>query len=513
MKFSRLTYIAFFVAIILRLVVLFSSRPFVFGGDSYSYIALSREISGNLYLIPYSNQIHYPGSEFIFPPAVPYFLSIFVPVMSTFDLLAILTFMDILLGSIPVFLISSITSRLGGKNPGIISGFIYGTLPAFIYLDTWGDVAQVLGIVVILILVLLLLDVLDNPGSRRYTFFAFLALVFLAFSHDLSFFFSLFFIFISIIVIAALNAIKRQQIFSIQPVLVILISGGIVGSTWYILHPAWISFILEGFLSSSTHSTVTAYGLASSISPLFAVPYGYNILAFLFFALLFVSWIYTHFGRWSNEKIILDALMLASLIPAVVFLSNPVLFSRFLYFASLGYSIAGSILLADILAYRRKGASLKLKRFQFVAKVVVILIIAMYLSLSVTINSSSHVYYVSGGGPGNTFDENVMLSDWIGSHDSNGAVAAPQQIGFMIMAFANVPVLVSENSTLLTQKVEVSESMAAGELISLTGNITLVKELSTEYSVQYVVTNQTAHPDIYKPVFSNSFYTVYRITI
>jgi hypothetical protein len=61
--------------------------------------------------------------------------------------------------------------------------------------------------------------------------------------------------------------------------------------------------------------------------------------------------------------------------------------------------------------------------------------------------------------------------------------------------------------------VEVSESFAAGELISLTGNITLVKDLATEYSVQYIVTNQTVHPDIYKPVFSNSFYTVYRITI
>lgn len=513
MKFFRLTYFAFFLAITLRLVVLLTSRPYVFGGDSYSYIALSREISGNTYLIPYSNQIHFPGSEFIFPPAIPYFLSLFVPVMSTFDLLAILTFLDILLGSVPVFLVSSITSRLGGKNPGIISGFIYGTFPAFIYLDTWGDVAQVLGIVVILLLILLLLDVLDNPDSRRFTFFAFLALVFLAFSHDLSFFFSLFFILISIIMIVVLNAKKRQKVFSIQPVLVILFSGGIAGSTWYILHPAWISFIIEGFLSRSTHSTVTVFGLASSISPLFAVPYGYNILAFIFFALLLISWLYTHLAGWTNDKVLLDALMLASLIPGVVFISNPVLFSRFLYFASLGYSIAGSILLGDILAYQGKRPSLNLRRLQFVAKVVVFLIIAMYLSLSVTINASSHAYYVSGGGSGNTFDENVILSDWIGSHDTGGAVAAPQQIGFMIMAYANVPVLVNENSTLLTQKVEVSESFAAGELISLTGNITLVKDIVTEYSVQYVVTNQTIHTDIYKPVFSNSFYTVYRITI
>ena len=90
MKFSRLTYIAFFTAVILRLIVLFSSRPYVYGGDSYSYIALSAEISANHYLIPFTNLIHYPGSDYIFPPVIPYFLSLFTPVMNTFGLLEFL---------------------------------------------------------------------------------------------------------------------------------------------------------------------------------------------------------------------------------------------------------------------------------------------------------------------------------------------------------------------------------------------------------------------------------------
>ena len=74
MKFSRLTYIAFFTAVILRLIVLFSSMPYVYGGDSYSYIALSAEISENHYLIPFTNLIHYPGSDYIFPLTIPEFL-------------------------------------------------------------------------------------------------------------------------------------------------------------------------------------------------------------------------------------------------------------------------------------------------------------------------------------------------------------------------------------------------------------------------------------------------------
>ena len=180
---------------------------------------------------------------------------------------------------------------------------------------------------------------------------------------------------------------------------------------------------------------------------------------------------------------------------------------------SAGYCISGSILLADILSYRRKIAAINIKRLQFVGKVAVVLIIALYLSFSVTLNSTAHSYYADGGGTGNTFTQNVILSEWIGAHDNGGAVAAPQQIGFMIMAYAKVPVLVSENSSLLTQQTEVLESKAASQLINLPTNYSLVMELSSEYSIRYVVSNSHNSSNIFKPVFSNSFYTVYRITI
>ena len=513
MKFSRLTYIAFFTAVILRLIVLFLSRPYVYGGDSYSYIALSAEISANHYLIPFTNLIHYPGSDYIFPPVIPYFLSLFTPFMSTFGLLAFLTSIDIFLGSIPVFLITSIAEKIGGRNPGIVSGFVYGTFPAFIYLDTWGDAAQILGILLILLLVLMVIRILDDQDSSRSSILASLILVFMAFTHDLSFFFSIFFIFISVLAAVILNAFSGKKITGVRYLTLILVAGGMIGSTWYLLNPAWIAFLFGGYISRSPIVNVNLSIISSSISPLFAVPYGYDFLSFAFFGLLLISWIYIHLAGWTEKRIIIDALFAASLIPAIVFTSNPVLFARFVYFASAGYCISGSILLADILSYRRKIAAINIKRLQFVGKVAVVLIIAMYLSFSVTLNSTAHSYYADGGGTGNTFTQNVMLSEWIGAHDNGGAVAAPQQIGFMIMAYAKVPVLVSENSSLLTQQKEVLESKAASQLINLPTNYSLVVELSSEYSIRYVVSNSHNSSNIFKPVFSNSFYTVYRITI
>ncbi|MGC8515158.1 MAG: hypothetical protein ACP5OC_03370 [Thermoplasmata archaeon] len=513
MKFSRLTYIAFFAAVILRLIVLFSSRPYVYGGDSYSYIALSTEISTNHYLIPFTNMIHYPGSEYIFPPVIPYFLSFFNPVMSIFGLLVLLTFIDILLGSIPVFLVTSVAGKLGGRNSGIVSGFVYGTFPAFIYLDTWGDTAQLLGIVLILLLVLMIIRIFDNQDPSRSSMLVILGLVIMAFSHDLSFFFSLFFVFISIIAVAISNALSSEKIKAVRYLVLILVAGGMIGSTWYLLHPAWIAFLFGGFFSGSSAVTENAGIISSSIAPLFAVPYGYNFLSFAFFGLILISWIYIHLAGWTRNRILLDALLGASLIPAIVFISNPVLLSRFLYFASIAYCLTGSILLADILSYRRKTAPVLVKRMQFVAKIAVVLIIAMYLSFSVTLNATAHSYYADGGGTGSTFTQNVMLSEWIAANDNGGTVAAPQQIGFMIMAYAKVPVLVSENSTLLTQQAEVSESEAASQLINLPTNFSLVMEISSEYSIRYVVSSSHNSSYIFKPVFSNSFYTVYRITI
>lgn len=513
MKFSRLTYIAFFTAVILRLIVLFSSRPYVYGGDSYSYIALSAEISANHYLIPFTNLIHYPGSDYIFPPVIPYFLSLFTPVMNTFGLLAFLTSIDIFLGSLPVFIVTSVAGKLGGRNSGIVSGFVYGTFPAFIYLDTWGDTAQLLGIVLILLLLLMVIRILDNQDSSRSSILAILILVFMAFSHDLSFFFSLFFVFISIFAAAVLNVLSGRRIKGVRYLILILVAGGMIGSTWYLLNPTWIAFLFGGFLSGSPNATVNVGIILSSISPLFAVPYGYNFLSLAFFVLLLISWIYIHLAGWTGNRLIIDALFAASLIPAIIFTSNPVLFTRFIYFASIGYCLSGSILLAEILSYRRKIAPVNIKRLQFVGKVAVVLIIAMYLSFSVTLNATAHSYYADGGGTGNTFTQNVMLSEWIGAHDNGGAVAAPQQIGFMIMAYAKVPVLVSENISLLTQQTEVLESKAASELINLPTNFSLVMEIVSKYSIRYVVSNAHNTSNIFKPVFSNSFYTVYRITI
>ncbi len=515
MKNSRLTYLAFFIAIGLRLIVLFSSRPFILGGDSFSYVALSAEISRNSYLVPFTNTIHYPGSEFIFPPIVPYVLSPFVAVFGTFDTVALLTAVDIFLGSLPVFLVSIITTKLKGKNAGIISGFIYATFPPFIYLNTWGDTAQVLGFVLFLLLLLCVVEVIRTPGTVRIQYAGIFLLLLLGYVHDLTFFFAVFFLVITIVALSIWNKISHEKAIRISPLLLILAGGGVPGSLWYIVHPAWLSFLVGGFISGNSHgSTFSASSLAGSIAQVFAIPFGYFYLSFLFFALLAVAWFYMHWTGWRKDEIPIDALLLASVIPLFFLLSNSVLFSRFLYFTALGYSFAGSILLAGILSYRGHGLSKPRRNIRVIMKIAVVLVIAMYLSLSVVINEQAHSYYANGEGSGSSFAANVALSEWIASNDPNRqAVAAPQQIGFVIMAYAQLPVLVNENSTLLTQNKEVLESEAAGELISLPANITLVNQLAREYSIIYVVSNMTSSTSLFRPVFSNSFYTVYRITV
>lgn len=515
MKISRLTYLAFVLAVSLRLVILLSSRPFIFGGDSYSYVALSLEINRNSYLIPFRNSIHYPGTEFIFPPLIPYIFSPILPMIGTFDTIATLTAVDIFLGSIPVFLVSIITFKLRGKNAGIVSGFVYATFPPFMYLDTWGDTAQLLGFVLFLLLLLCVIEVIRTHRTGRNFYAGILLLILLGYAHDLSFFFSLFFLIITIISLFVWNKLTDESVIRISPILVMLIVGGAIGSLWYVLHPAWLSFLFYNFISGKSHNlTFSVSGIAGSIDPLFAVPFGYMYFGFLFFALLAVAWFYSFRVRWSRDEIPIDALLIASIIPAVLLIFNTVLFSRFLYFASIGYSFVGSIFLADILSYKRNSISRLRKKIHLFLKIGVVLVIAMYLSLSVVINAESHSYYANGEGTGSSFAQNVMLSEWILSNDPHGqAIAAPQEIGFIIMAYAQVPVLVNENSSLLTQKNEVTESIAAGELISLPSNLTLVEHLANEYSIIYIVSNNTSSSSLFQPVFSNSFYTVYKITV
>ena len=238
----------------------------------------------------------------------------------------------------------------------------------------------------------MVIRILYNQDSSRSSILAILILVFMAFSHDLSFFFSLFFVFISIFAAAVLNVLSGRRIKGVRYLILILVAGGMIGSTWYLLNPTWIAFLFGGFLSGSPNATVNVGIILSSISPLFAVPYGYNFLSLAFFVLLLISWIYIHLAGWTGNRLIIDALFAASLIPAIFFTSNPVLFTRFIYFASIGYCLSGSILLAEILSYRSKIAPVRIKRLQFVGKVAVVLIIAMYLSFSVTLNATAHSY-------------------------------------------------------------------------------------------------------------------------
>jgi hypothetical protein len=502
--------ISFFTAITVRLIILFSGTPYFFGGDLYSYVTFSEEIRLNGMLIPFYNVLHFPGTGFVFPPLIPFVLSPFVIYFNTQRVLEIFTLLEILIGSISTIPVYKISKSIFDHKTGVIASFIYSTFPPFIYLDIWGDFAQVAGLLLILLIIMAMISILENNNRRPSTILLAILIIILAYTHDLSFFFVIFYLLVAVVLLSLFRRSRGKYLNSTLSISLGGVLGAAIGSSWYFYHSSIFYFLTQHGLSLDDGGTV--YQSIYSISVEFDIPYGFQWIVYVFFALLIITWIYLHYRPHLDKVVLIDALLAASLIPIIAFAFDPVLFSRFGYFVSLGYIFTGSFFISDLI-FRKPAGNINWKYLKNALKIGTVLFIALYVSFSVVMNENAHEYYVAGG-QNISYNSDCGVIHWFDSHSNRSEViAAPQEIGFMLMAFTGNPVIVNESISLLTQHLEFEESNAAGILLHFSQNFSQLQEIEMDYHVSYVVSSTGYIGKYYKSVYSNSNYSIYMLNL
>ena len=502
--------ISFFTAITLRLIILFSRSPYFFGGDLYSYVTFSEEIRLNGMLIPFNNALHFPGTGFVFPPLIPLVLSPFVIYFNTQRALEIFTLLEILTGSISTIPVYKISKSIFDHKTGLIASFIYSTFPPFIYLDIWGDFAQVAGLLLILLIIMTAISIIENNNRRSSTILLAILIIVLAYTHDLSFFFVIFYLLIAVVILSLLSRSRGKDLNSTRSILLGGVLGAAIGSSWYFYHSS-IFYFLTGH-GSSLYKGGTVYQSIYSLSVEFDIPYGFQWIVYVFFALLIITWIYLHSSQHRDEEVLIDALLAASLIPIMAFAFDPVLFSRFGYFVSLGYIFTGSYFISDLI-FRRHAGNINWKYLKNALKIGTVLFIALYVSFSVVMNENAHDYYVAGGQNISYYSDCGVIHWFDSQNNRTEVIAAPQAIGFMLMAFTGNPVIVNESISLLTQHLEFEESIAAGILVHFSQNVSQLQEIEMNYHVSYVVSSTGYIGKYYKSVYSNTNYSIYMLNL
>ncbi len=501
---------SFLTALTIRLIILFSSAPYFFGGDLYSYFTFSEEIRLNGMLIPYYNTLHFPGTGFVFPPLIPFLLSPLVIYFNTQKALEIFTLLEILTGSISTIPVYKISRYIFNQKTGIFASFLYSTFPPFIYLDIWGDFAQVAGLFLILLIILATINILENKNKRSGITILAILITVIAYTHDLSFFFVIFYLLITVLTLLILNLFRSRHLNSTLSIFLGGTFGSAIGSSWYFYHSSIFYFLTVH--RSSVYSGGTIYQSIYSMSVEFDIPYGFQSIVYVFFALVIVTWIYMHTKHHGDKVILIDALLAGSLIPCLAFALDPVLFSRFGYFVSLGYVFTGSFFLSNLI-FRKPEGNINWRYLKRTLKAGTVLFIALYVSFSVVMNENAHEYYVAGG-QNISYNSDCGVIHWFDSKSNKTAViAAPQAIGFMLMAFTKNPVIVNESISLLTQHLEFEESNAAGILVNFSQNVSEIKEVEKEYHVYYVVSSAGYLGKYYKSVYSNLDYSIYVLNL
>lgn len=497
-------------AAMLRIVILFLRAPNFFGGDLYTYAVFAHEVRINSFQLPQANTLHFPGSPWIFPPLIPFLAALF-DWGSVVSLLHSLTWLEIFLSSLTAIPLVHLSRKIFDRSTALLTGLIYATFPGFVYLCVWGDLAQIASFLIFSVLLVQLHSVVTK-GDLKSVVYASLLTVLIGFTHDLTFFVTVFMEFILLLyVLFSRIRNKEQPKMAIFAMLGVLIVGAAGGGLWYFIHYAWVVGMVSGsgrtggypILSAAYSSFVLALGTQGSL------PYGYYQYSLIFFVLLTISVIYVHRSFKGRKIIVLDVLVLGSIVPMLLVSQDQVLVSRLLYFLYLPYALFGASFLYFILS---STTGIRARKVLLnAAKILAVVSIALYLSFSVVENSTAHVYYVTGSN--SSFESAQDVSSWLNAHVSgNETVAAPQSVGFALMALGDLPVLVSENESLLSQPSERTQSIAATVMIYDSFNETAVEHYASLFSIIYIVSNATAYPSYYSLEYTSGNLSVFAYT-
>ncbi len=491
-------FAAFVISLSVRILSI-SSFPFLVSpADGGTWVAFAREITANGFSIPSVNTIHYPGSPWIYPPAIPYAIAVVSAVTgsSGFTLFYVVSAFETVFQSLIIFPLYFTVRKVWGTGSAAVSVVMFTGFPPLLYLLTWSAVTQVSGFLMLALVLFLFSDTFMESGRVRRNTISAIAISFaLVFVHDLTAFVFIFATLASTLYYVLKNhgsgTAAAARMIRISLASFLSSAAGFV--IWYIPRLSWLSetgsiSVTHGSLSS-VYEFVTV-DLLNLSQPL-AVP---HFIYYLSFLLLPVSAYFIYLNIRSRQEKIQNPVTVFSVSALAVTLLSipfPVIFARLAYFLALMYLFFVPAQLVRLLSSRLSTKSEKrnYRKYRQAAGILVAVFIILYSVWGMAFAYSAHSYYVNGSSENGS--ETVAAVQWISANvNSTSVVAANSYTGFLIMGFSGNPVIDGQNLSYVTQYSEANQSRAATVLVdSPLSNISLTQRLIGEYNVSVVVTS------------------------
>lgn len=488
--------LVFSLSFVVRIILFYPS--FVQGGDLGQFATFVREMNLNGSLIPSSNSLYFPGTQYIYPP-LSFLLtngitSVIYAQFNPYGVMKTLLILGAAASSGTATLIYGL-SRSGSVS---VKNFICGAVVVFftpdLYALSWGGDPSVIGEFLFILFLTFLLQ--RKPGKERWIIGSSLTLILIAFTHDLTWFFAI----LALLVLTIYDLTKNGPVLALRDIIP-LASGLLAGLIWWLPR---VAFVLDALGASGS----SGYGSLNPVSS--AQTY---LIAFLPFAFAIVSMAVYSLYR-SNiklSKIKWDPFVLAmfsSFIFLIFLPKSPTLAARILYFGIITSTIVVMRMFADTsgpVGGKRPAGYGKGKLALPI--LILVVIVAATLPLQFANAHSSTNYYKSG-----YYQYDPELLTWGETHLDNGTVVAPN-IGNYIAAVDGAPVIVYGN--FLVGGTQIMQRDIGIQIVTNPASSSSLQYLS-EYDITYVVvstsylnsSNTTFPGSLYSEIYSDNYYVV-----
>lgn len=490
--------VIFVAAFAVRIMIFYPS--FIQGGDLGQFTTFAREIQA-IGGVPAVNSLYFPGTEFIYPPLL--FLMTYLvnaPFFSAFN--ATLVMHELLvIASLASSLTAVVIYYISRSSETRTKNLVVGTVAVFfmpdLYALSWGGDPFMVG--EFLFISTLYLFSVRKPGKYGWVALSSVTMILLAFSHDLTWFFSMF-AFLILLVYDLVKKNNRILVMELVPFVISLVAGMI----WWVPR---LAFLYHAFFITEA----AGYGLYTPIGAVFNyvlvfIPFAVAVGILAFYS-LFRSNIVLTKVKWDPFIVAL----VASAVFIVFMFKSETLGSRIMYFSIIFVTIVVLGFFRDSTGpHFRKSRSTKGRKIAgSTAALVIMLIIMLTVPFQVAFAVNSVDHYKSG-----YYQYDQELLDWGQTHFVNGTVVAPN-VGNYIASVDGAPVIIYGN--FLVGASQIKYRNAAASIILNPGNQTSVNYIN-QYGIRYIVIstsfadnlslNNHFPPAMYRTIFSDKYYYV-----
>lgn len=456
--------IVFLVAVATRLSIFFGAPAPT--GDVGEFATFVKEISLNNGYIPYSNQIYFPGSRFIYPPLIFASLAWINGLVGNFIALPAriaideLFYLSVGFSSVQAAFLYWYLSRSQTSMQRLFSAGMVIFFDVSLYSLSWGGYSD---IIAIFMLILILYFMEGRREGNRWILYSSVIFVLMAFTHDLTYFFTL----LAVVAIILFDLLKRDTRTVLRS-LIVLAAGSIAGIIWWLPR---LSFVLSAFTISTAQGTGSVPIITSNTAIFQIIPYSIPIVL-----LAIVEFASTYRLKKFEP---LDSFTIAFICTgsALVFaVRDPTLAARIILFS---YTLAMIVLLKNLHLISKSGVfkgSRILEKRSVIA--VVIAFVAIGAPLQIYFGNSSVNFFSTGQ---YAYDEGLV--QYGATHFNNGTVIAPQ-VGTYLSAIDGTSSIIYTG--FVAGPKEITERNAAITILSHSTSQAAFQNI-TKFNVNYII--------------------------